>query len=91
MEQRNDYRVIKIDLNVVPAEEHEIEEPEEEHEEESSDEDYDLAADVEENDESLASLVDPALLRITTSRQMKRMKMRRMKCHGARLERDKTW
>jgi len=48
-EQRNDYRVIEIDLNVVPAEEHEIEEPEEE----SSDEDYDPADDVEDDDKSL--------------------------------------
>jgi len=54
-------RVIEIDLDVVPAEEHEIEEPMIDEEDESTDEDYNPDDDEEEDDdESLQSLLNPA-------------------------------
>ena len=62
--QGNDDRVIEIDLNVVPAEEGEIEDTLEEQvssaEEETSNEDYDPGEDEEDDNESLKSLLNPA-------------------------------
>ncbi len=54
-------RVIEIDLDVVPAEEHEIEEPMNDEEDESTDEDYNPDDDEDDDDdESLQSLLNPA-------------------------------
>ena len=53
-------RVIEIDLDVVPADENEIDQPEGESEQESADEDYDPRGEAEDDDESIQSLINPA-------------------------------
>ena len=56
----NDRRVIVINLDVVPAEDNKIDEPEPDSELESTDEDYHPNDDADDDNELLKSLVDPA-------------------------------